>query len=630
MIAERGGHDRIGSRRTPRGRAGFTLIEVLVVLAILVILFALLFAPMIASLDMVTLAQSRVTMQNAVRTAMEDMRREISNAMYIYPTPGLVLKGADTLLGTVDDVRIPNYSEIVFVTPGRAPTGELLEPLQPRTDGLGNIIATRLRAALLDETQPYSEANPFVLVREEGTYTRNEDATRVWWDFVNIGGLTSPIRNLLTPRTNFDFPVSRTICAECGAVVEGYTEVCPSGCAGGEFIYMHDNLQFRPERISGEVLQASAHNTVYQARHAAWAGLYNPGTIELNDLDGAGTLAQLGGSELDPRIVVINPTDMSIPRDTWTGTDTSNMVMVYNSDRGAVQVGATTGRWIAAADPLAAVVPGEYYAIDIVDGRPDLGPSGPTDSYDEDGAISAVRQWDLVPIYPSLGPLTCSDCGGSYDPTVYSPGDSCPNPSCSGVLVSTAQPGDPAMPIAYRIDATRAGADPAAKIVPQSVRVVVWARDSVGRPYQAVYSETMATDQSEIGDRQFAVVYSDYDQRAEVRFNELAPPGPRLFDRNGDFVVDASDFPGGATLSSFGIYIQYYFRRNYDPTAPQNDYIIKADYSTDQVLNLDLALQRYYEPEPHPSNPDALIIPLDATPDHVSAQGQANVRNLGR
>jgi len=166
--------------------------------------------------------------------------------------------------------------------------------------------------------------------------------------------------------------------------------------------------------------------------------------------------------------------------------------------------------------------------------------------------------------------------------------------------------------------------------VPQSVRVVVWARDSVGRSYQAVYSETMATDQSEIGDRQFAVVYSDYDQRAEVRFNELAPPGPRLFDRNGDFVVDASDFPGGATLSSFGIYIQYYFRRNYDPTAPQNDYIIKADYSTDQVLNLDLALQRYYEPEPHPSNPDALIIPLDATPDHVSAQGQANVRNLGR
>ncbi len=630
MIAERGRHDRIRPRGTARGRAGFTLIEVLVVLAILVILFALLFAPMIASLDMVTLAQSRVTMQNAVRTAMEDMRREISNAMYIYPTPGLVLKGADGLLGTGDDIRIPNYSEIVFVTPGRAATGELLEPLQPRTDGMGNIVATRLRAGLLDESQPYSETNPFVLLREEGIYTRHEDATRVWWDFANIGGVASPIRNLLTPRSNFDIPVSHTVCAECGAVVEGYTDVCPNGCTGGQFIYLHDNLQFRPERISGEVLQASAHNTIYQARHAAWAGLHNPGNILLNDLDGAGTLAQLGASELDPRIVVINPTDMSVPRDTWTNTDTSNMVITYNSDRGAVQVGATTGRWVAAADPLAAVVPGEYYRINVQDGRPDLAAAGPIDSYDEDGAISAVRQWDLVPIYPSLGPLTCTDCGGSFDPTIYSPGDPCPNPSCSGVLVSTAQPGDPAMPIAYRIDPTRGGAYPPAKIVPQSVRVVVWARDSAGRAYQAVYSETTTTDQSEIGDRQFAVVYSDYNQRAEVRFNELAPPSPRLFDRNGNFVVDAGDFPGGATLDSFGIYIQYYFRRNYDPTAPQNDFIIKADYSTNQVINLELALQRYYELEPDPNNADALIIPADATPDRVAAQGQASVRNLSR
>jgi len=614
MMAERGRHSRTVVPTRP-GRAGFTLIEVLVVLAILTILFALLFAPMIASLDMVTLGQSRVTMQNAVRTAMEDMRREISNAMYVYPTPGLTLKGADGLLGTGDDVRIANYSEIVFVSPERTATGELVEPIGPRTDGAGNILATRLRAALLDESQPYSEDNAYVLVREEGYYTRNEDATRVWWDFTNIGGVADPIRNLLTPRRNYDFPVSRSVCTACGAVVAGYTTVCPAGCPSPDMMYVHDNLQFRPERVVGEVLQASAHNTIYQARHAGWGGFYNPGNIELNDL-GSGILAQLGASELDPRIVVVNPTDMSIRRDSYANTDASNMVITWNSDSGAVQVGATTGRWVNVPVPMAVVTPGEYYPLSVQDARPDGVPSGGTDDYDEDGAISGARGWDLVPIYPSLGPLTCTDCGGTYDPTVYSPGDSCP--ACGGTLVSTAQPGDPAMPIAYRIDATRASTEPMAKIVPQSVRVVVWAVDSLGTPYQSVYSETTNTAQSEIGPRQFAVVYSDSGQRAEVRFNELQPPSPRMFTR------------AGIAVDYFGVYVQYYYRRNYDPAAPQNDFIIKADYSTQAIMNLHLALQRYYEPEPDPGNPNALIIPADATPDRVAVQDQVEVRNLSR
>ncbi|MGC9316942.1 MAG: hypothetical protein ACP5KN_02760, partial [Armatimonadota bacterium] len=185
-------------------------------------------------------------------------------------------------------------------------------------------------------------------------------------------------------------------------------------------------------------------------------------------------------------------------------------------------------------------------------------------------------------------------------------------------------------PIAYRIDATRNGTLAPAKIVPGSVRVIVWAVDSAGQPYQETYTETTNTDQSQIGPRQFAVVYSYANQWAEVRFNELQPPGPRMFDYNGDYVVDSSDFQSGATLQSFGVYVQYYFRRNYDPAVPENDYIIKADYSTQAIMNLHLALQRYYEPEPDPDNPDALIIPPDATIDRVSLADQVKVRNLSR
>lgn len=630
MIVERAGQIRACGNAGPRGRAGFTLIEVLVVLAILVILFALLFAPMIASLDMVTVGQSRVTMQNAVRTAMEEMRRDISNAMYIYPTAGVSLKGADGLLGTGDDIRIPNLSEIVLVGPQRTAGGDVAQPMEPRTDATGRIIATRLRIALLDETQPYSEGNPFVLVREEGYYDRYEDATHVWWTFTNLGDPGEPIRNLLTPRSGYDFPVTQSVCSVCGAVYEGYADTCSTGCGGTDLIYLHENLQFRPERIIGEVLPASAHNTIYQARHAAWAGFHNPGDIEINDLlpndPAKDPLMQLGASPLDPQIVIINPaTDPpAIMRDLWQAVDNSKVVLTWNSDSGTVRVGATTGRWVVVTNPNATnypgggIQPGEYYTIAIQDQRPDLGPGTPSDQYDKRGAIATTRQWDLVPVYPSLGALICTDCGGRYDPTQYNVGDPCPNSSCSGTLVSTAQAGDPAMPIAYRIDPTRGGVEPPAKIVPGSIRVIVWGMDDNGTPYQAVYSETTDIDPTRIGPRQFAVVRSDYDQRAEVRFNELAPPSPTMLTN------------AGITLSSFGVYIQYYSRRNYDPAAPQNDYIIKADYSTHEIINLDLTLQRYAELEPITGDPTRYVVPSDIRPDRVSARDQVTVRNLSR
>ncbi|MBP8950929.1 MAG: prepilin-type N-terminal cleavage/methylation domain-containing protein, partial [Armatimonadetes bacterium] len=54
---------------------GFTLIEVMVALAIMVILFALLFAPMIAGLEWVSSGRANVGMQDACRYAMEQIRR---------------------------------------------------------------------------------------------------------------------------------------------------------------------------------------------------------------------------------------------------------------------------------------------------------------------------------------------------------------------------------------------------------------------------------------------------------------------------------------------------------------------------------------------------------------------------
>ena len=614
--------------RGQRSRAGFTLIEVLVVLAILVILFAMLFAPMIASLDMVTAGQSKVTMQTAARNALNEIRREVANAMYIYPVPGLVLKGADGLLGTLDDISIPNTSEIVFVGPARTTTGELLEPLAPRSDASGRIIATRIRVSLADETAVYGRNNPFVLVREEGYYDRVEDASSVWWEFTNVSAAT-PVRNVLSPRMGYDLPASRTICTAPGCadrVHEGYLTECPT-CAGSNLFYVHDNLQFLPERVTGETLQAAANNTLFQSRHGSWAGFYNRGTYELNDLDpvAAGKqLMALGASELDPRIVMLNPADWSVVRDSWQNSDSSDTILTWDSDRGVIQVGATTGRWVSVTNPNElnasgdgdSLDPGEYYSLIIQNERPYLAATS-TDVYNESGTLAAVRGWDIVPIYPTTGMLICSGCGTTWDPATYNIGDACPSGGVAcGVLVSSAQAGDPAMPIAYRIDPTMAGAWAPAKIVPGSVRVIVWAVDTNGRIYQTAYSETTNTVQSEIGPEQFAVVLSDFGQRAEVRFNELNPPSPTMLTR------------AAITLADFGVYIQYYYRRNYDPTAPDNDYVIRVDYSTQEIINLRLALQRYIEPEADPGNPDALILPPGSSPDRVALEDQVEVRNL--
>ena len=568
------GHIRLSVARAGRGSPGFTLVEVLVVLAILVILFGLLFAPMIASLDMVTLAQSRVRMQDAARTAVEQMRREISNAMFVYPTPVIRLPGADSTLGTGDDRRIPDYSEVVFVAPART-AGMVVTPPAPRTDTAGNIIATRFRAALLSESHYYSDANPFVLVREEGYYTYN--AASFGYVFSPLGG-SNPVRNLLTPRSGYDFPVTSSVCKDCGDVIAGYVTTCPS-CSGTDIAYLHGNLQLRPERISGELLQPYADFTLYRSKHPAWDGFDNPGNILLSDLVGGSSPAMLGLSELDPHIVVYRASDMYVLRDSYSATDLTNMYLTWNSQAGVVQVGAITPRSVLVTNPNADITtPGTYYTLDCAG-----------DAYNSAGVIGGAQTSDIVPVYPT------------------------------STLV-----GDPAMPVAYTIDPTMGGAEPPAKVIPGSVRVRVVAVSAGGQVYQTTYEATENTNQDEIGPRQFAVVLSDHDQRAEVRFNDRQPPSPRLFD--GPDADLASDI----NLTSFEVRIEYYFRRNYDPADPDSNYIIKADYSTRQVMNIDLTIQRYVDPEPDPNNSDVLIIPADATPDRVAVQDQAKVRNLGR
>lgn len=64
--------------------SGFTLIEILVVMAISMLLFGLLFGPMVQSIGLTRRAQVMVATQNTARLTMDRMSREIAEAMFVY------------------------------------------------------------------------------------------------------------------------------------------------------------------------------------------------------------------------------------------------------------------------------------------------------------------------------------------------------------------------------------------------------------------------------------------------------------------------------------------------------------------------------------------------------------------
>ncbi|MDH7569600.1 MAG: prepilin-type N-terminal cleavage/methylation domain-containing protein, partial [Armatimonadota bacterium] len=78
--------------------AGFTLAEILVVVAVLAILFSLLFVPLMRALGFIHTSSVRVGVQNVARVVFETLTREISDATYIY-----------------DNEDDPSHSSLIFV-----------------------------------------------------------------------------------------------------------------------------------------------------------------------------------------------------------------------------------------------------------------------------------------------------------------------------------------------------------------------------------------------------------------------------------------------------------------------------------------------------------------------------------
>lgn len=514
---------------------GFTLVEVLVVLAILVILFGLLMAPLISGLDMAARGRSAARLQHDARIALERLRRDLAEAIYVYPTYRIPTPGAAT-------AYVADTSRLEFVLPARDTTGQLYQPLRYDVFPSGHPLAgstriVRYMPERLDLSVPYSEDSPFALCRSVGTYNPPPGFAPGTWQgtYEPATGFYRDAREALTGTERYDLPVTTSICvnpADATPVVQaGFMDVCPN-CGSALIRYVHKGFSAQPHRVAGEVLRPNQLATAYQASRGGWDGFASE--------DPAGVPAELlptdpigGTPHIDPRLTVyqyVPPDPAALPtpdprRDgSWTA-------LVYDSFQIATPIDA---------------------ALDL--------------RYDRSAGTVVFGTRDSVTLTTETGSAATANGGTLASLYATSPEHAyllTPPPSSSPV-------------------------SPFTKVVAETVRV--WVMEDtdgdgvVGDPDDQ-YVEYKRTDQfapDEIGFREFWVGWDPSlpTPAAEIRFNR--------------YRFDASL---NSSRAFAGIQVDYTYRRNFllfawPPTGEviEMDDVVRADYSSRWAYQVDLSV----------------------------------------
>ncbi len=93
-----------------RSRRAFTLIEILIVIALSAVLFALLLIPLFSALNYTHQAQSLTAMQDAVRVTREEITRELSSALYVFDNTSHPFTTANAVVA--GDDRYTNFLDL--------------------------------------------------------------------------------------------------------------------------------------------------------------------------------------------------------------------------------------------------------------------------------------------------------------------------------------------------------------------------------------------------------------------------------------------------------------------------------------------------------------------------------------
>ncbi|MCX7598403.1 MAG: prepilin-type N-terminal cleavage/methylation domain-containing protein [Armatimonadetes bacterium] len=573
VARERIWHDRpVASGRPRTGRSGFTLVEVLVVLAVMVILFGLLFAPMISGLNLVSRGRRHVVMQDAVRLALEQMKRDLAEAVYVFDPVVYTVSSID---GQPANSKVVDYNTLVFVPAARHQgTSAPLLPLRPEIgqvyladygQTVPAIRAVRYAIHLVKRHQRHAPDNPFALFRQEGYVVRQNGA----WKWAEG---QEQVENALTPRADVDLPPTLSVCEGCHSAWTGYVEECPNCPPVQPLHYITDAVQFVSQRVCGELLQQSSDGAVYRASMGGWLGTQNDGTRRFG-LD----LAMLG-AEIDPRIVVYRRLQgaLQVYADTYDGTLMDpDLSLKWDSAAGVVNF----------AEPQTVNIlfdlgrqPGAYYFLRI-----------DADEYDGSGALRRPpRTARAYPVYADSG-------AQAWAPAVRAP-------------------------VAYVVDPTENGARGPAKIIDHSIGArlrLTYSSGASSLDYYYDFERTYTYDQEKIGPWQFCPILSTDGTSAQVRFNRHNPPSP-------DWFV-GSALPG-YSLSGFVVELRYAIRRNFDANTGEDD-IVRADYSTKWVVNLALTLASYVDLEATGGTPAVLRLPQGVKVHRVEGRDRVVIHN---
>lgn len=171
------------ARCAAQPRTGFTLVEMMVTLAIMMLLFGIIFMPLSQAFNFFQLGQTRTSMQQAARQTLEQISSDIRTAVRMFPndiTPGITNQSPYGGVGpyinrtscgpTPESDRLSNLSRIDFIPALVDARGSVITPVQP-----ARYLVTYY-ARRFDTTKDYDAVtNPVLLFRAQSPYRNGDD-----------------------------------------------------------------------------------------------------------------------------------------------------------------------------------------------------------------------------------------------------------------------------------------------------------------------------------------------------------------------------------------------------------------------------------------------------------------------